>query len=104
MGVKQTHHGNDRGRKLLRVSDQDELVATMDEWSKGLNLTGLPSLGKKAQKEKGFPLISAVSLFPYSLSSSHKVNIQKSIHFLLLHRVSKIRISECTLVMSAIFF
>lgn len=68
--MKLTYHRNDRGRELFRISDEDELVTTMDEWSKSLNLTRLPGLGKKVQDEKVSLIIFAASLSTYTSSSS----------------------------------
>ena len=70
MNMKLTYHRNDRGRKLFRISYEDELITTMDEWSKSLNLTRLPGLGKKVENEKVFLIIFAVSLSMYTLSNS----------------------------------
>lgn len=67
---EKTYHGNDRGRELLRISYKDELVATMDEWSKSFNFTRLSGLGKTVQNGDIIKIISIIYLSIYSLSNS----------------------------------
>lgn len=70
--MKLTYHRNDRGRELFRISHEDELVTTMDEWSESLNLTRLPGLENKVHNEKVFLITFAVSLSVCTLSNSQK--------------------------------
>lgn len=67
---EKTYHRNDCGRELLRISYEDELVATMDERSKSFNFTRLSGLGKRVQNGDIIRIISIIYLSIHSLSNS----------------------------------
>lgn len=48
VGTRGTHQGDDCGGQLLWVPHEDQLVAAVDQWGEGFDLTSLPGLRNRA--------------------------------------------------------